>query len=86
MYSPRLYKYQDSSVLYTPTVQLFGSLLHTHTLMVQTHTHDVSAPWFECYSFVRPNRASFSSNATALYSSAASFLCVRSLKSTVYSL
>ena len=37
MYSPRLYKYQDSSVLYTPTVQLFSSLLQTHTLFVQTH-------------------------------------------------
>ena len=45
MYSLKLYKYRDSYVLYTPTVQLFGSLLHTHTLLVQTHTHDVSAPW-----------------------------------------
>ena len=44
MYPPRLYKYQDSSVLYTPTVQLFGYLLLTHTLLAQTHTHDVSAP------------------------------------------
>ena len=44
MYSPRLYKYQESSVLYTPTVQLFSSLLHTYTLLVQTHKHDVSAP------------------------------------------
>ena len=45
MYSLRLYKYRDSYVLYTPTVQLFSSLLHTHTLLVQTHKHDVSAPW-----------------------------------------
>ena len=48
MYPPRLYKYQDSSVLYTPTVQLFGYLLLTHTLLAQTHTHDVSAPWYIC--------------------------------------
>ena len=44
MYSLRLYKYRDSYVLYTPTVQLFSSLLHTHTLLVKTHKHDVSAP------------------------------------------
>ena len=44
MYSLRLYKYRDSYVLYTPTVQLFSPLLHTHTLLVQTHKHDVSAP------------------------------------------
>ena len=43
MYSPRLYKYQESSVLYSPTVQLFGSLSQTHTISVQTHTQ-VSAP------------------------------------------
>ena len=35
------------SVLYTTTVQLFGSLLQTHTLLVQTPTHDVSTPRFE---------------------------------------
>ena len=41
-------RHRDSSVLYTPTVQLFSSLLYTHTLMVkQTHTHDVSAPWLK---------------------------------------
>ena len=45
MYSPILYKYQNSFLLLTPTVQLFGSLLQTHTLLVQTHTHDVSTPW-----------------------------------------
>ena len=44
MYSLSLYKYRDSYVLYTPTVQLFSFLLHTHTLLVQTHKHDVSAP------------------------------------------
>ena len=44
IYSPRLYKYQESSVLYSPTVQLFGSLSQTHTISVQTHTQ-VSAPW-----------------------------------------
>jgi len=39
MYSPRLYKYKDSYVLYIPiTVHAFGSVL-------LTHTHDVSAPW-----------------------------------------
>ena len=37
MYSPRLYKYRDSYVLYIPTVQAFGSLLLTQTLLVQTH-------------------------------------------------
>ena len=46
MSSLRLYKYRDSYVLYTLTVQLFSSLLHTHTFLVQTHKHDVSAPWF----------------------------------------
>ena len=45
MYSPRLYKYRDSYVLYIPTVHAFGSVLFTHTILVQTHTHDVSAPW-----------------------------------------
>ena len=45
MYPPRLYKYRDSSVLNTPTVHLFGSLSHTHTLLVRTHPHDVSTPW-----------------------------------------
>ena len=45
MYSPRLYKYRDSSVLYKPTVHLFGSLSQTHTLLVQTHTNDIFASW-----------------------------------------
>ena len=44
MYSPRLYKYRDSYVLYIPTVHTFGSVFLTHTLLVQTHTHNVSAP------------------------------------------
>ena len=44
MYSPRLYKYRYSYVLYIPTVHAFISLLLTHTLLVQTQTHDVSAP------------------------------------------
>ena len=44
MYSPRPYKYGDSYVLYIPTVHAFGSVNFTHTLLVQTHTHDVSAP------------------------------------------
>ena len=45
MYSPRLYKSRDSCVL-KPTVQTFGTVYKlTHTLLVQTHTHDVSAPW-----------------------------------------
>ena len=44
MYSPGLYKYQDSFVLYILTVHAFGSINFTHTLLVQTHTHDVSAP------------------------------------------
>ena len=45
MYSPRLYKYRDSYVLYKPTVHAFGSVFITHSLLVQTHTRDVSAPW-----------------------------------------
>ena len=53
MYSPRPYKYQDSYVLYIPTVHSFGSVNLTHTLLVQTHTHDVSAP--ESYTFVCSN-------------------------------
>ena len=44
MYSPRHYKYGDSYVLYIPTVRAFGSVNFTHTLLVQTHIHDVSAP------------------------------------------
>ena len=55
MYSLRLYKYRDSYVLYTPTVQLFCSLLHTHTLLVQTHKHDVSAP---CPRYIRLDNSS----------------------------
>ena len=38
MYSPILYKYQDSLLLLTPTVQLFGSLLQTHIFLYR-HTH-----------------------------------------------
>ena len=41
------HKCRDSYVLYIPTdtVHAFGLVLLTHTLLVQTHTHDVSAPW-----------------------------------------
>jgi len=46
MYSPRKCKYRDSYVLYIPTVHTFGSVNFTHTLLVQTQTDDVSAPWF----------------------------------------
>ena len=53
MYSPRLYKYKDSYVLYIPiTGHAFGSVLLTHTLLVLTHTHDVSAPWVRHGTFV----------------------------------
>ena len=41
MYSPRLYKYRDCYVLYKPTVHTFVSVSFTHTLLVQTHTHNV---------------------------------------------
>ena len=44
MYSPWLYKYRDSCVLYIPTAHAFGSVKFTHTLLVQTHTHDVAPP------------------------------------------
>ena len=39
------HKCRDSYVLYIPTVHAFGLVLLTNTLLVQTHTHDVSAPW-----------------------------------------
>ena len=45
IYSPRLYKYRDYYILHIPTVHAFGSVLLPHTLLVQTHKHDVSAPW-----------------------------------------
>ena len=38
------HKCRDSYVLYIPTVHAFGLVLLTHTLLVQTHTHDISAP------------------------------------------
>ena len=44
MYSPRLYKYRDSYVLYILTVHTFGTVNFTHTFLAKTHTHDVSAP------------------------------------------
>ena len=50
MYSPRLYKYRDSYVLYTPTVHAFGSVLLTHTVLVQTHIQKVSAPCYLSFS------------------------------------
>ena len=49
MYSPRLYKYRDSYVLYIATVHTFGSVNFTHTLLLQTHIHDVSAPLPKSY-------------------------------------
>ena len=42
-------KCRDSYVLYIPTVHAFGLVLLTHTLLVQTLTHDVSAPWSSLY-------------------------------------
>ena len=39
------HKCRDFYVLYITTVLAFGLVLLTHTLLVQTHTHDVSAPW-----------------------------------------
>ena len=42
------HKCRDSYVLYIPTVHAFSLVLLTHTLLVQTHTHDVSAPWLLC--------------------------------------
>ena len=44
MYSPRQNKYQDSYVLYIPTVHTFGTVNFTHTILVQTHPHEVSTP------------------------------------------
>ena len=31
-------------IVYIPTVHAFGSVFLTHTLLIQTHTHDVSTP------------------------------------------
>ena len=42
--SPRLYKYRDSYALFRPTEHTFGSVFLTYTLLVQTHTHNVSTP------------------------------------------
>ena len=41
MYSPRLIL----MYIVIPTIHAFGSVLLTHTLLVQTHIHDVSVPW-----------------------------------------
>ena len=38
------HKCRDSYVLYITAVHPFSLVLLTHTLLVQTHTHDVSAP------------------------------------------
>ena len=38
MYSPRLYKYQDSYIIYKPTVHTFG-MVTLHTLFLYRHTH-----------------------------------------------
>jgi len=43
MYSPRLYKYRDSYVLYIPTVHAFGSVFLTHTFWYR-HTHMTFLP------------------------------------------
>ena len=43
------HKCRDSYVLYIPTVHAFGLMLLTHTLLVKTHTHDVSAPDYDAY-------------------------------------
>ena len=45
------HKCRNSYVLYIPSVHASGSLLLTHTLLVQTHIHDVSTPCFESKSF-----------------------------------
>ena len=43
MYSPRLFKYRDSYVLYIPTVHAFGSV-SLHTLFWYRHTHMTFPP------------------------------------------
>ena len=43
MYSPRLYKYRDSSVLYTPIVQITVPY-HRRTLFWYRHTHMTFPP------------------------------------------
>ena len=43
MYSPRLFKYRDSYVLYKPTVHTFGTV-SLHTLFWYWHTHMTFPP------------------------------------------
>ena len=43
MYSPRLYKYRDSYVLYKPAVHTFGTVT-LHTLFWCRHTHITFPP------------------------------------------
>ena len=43
MYSPRLYKYRDSSVLYTPT-EKFSVPYHTRILFWNRHKHITFPP------------------------------------------
>ena len=43
MYSPRLYKYRDSYVLYKPTVHTFGTVT-LHKLFWYRHTHMTFPP------------------------------------------
>ena len=50
MYSPRLYKYRDISVLYTPTVQL-SVPYHTRTLLWYRHKQMTSPPPGNMYGF-----------------------------------
>ena len=59
MYSPRLYKNRDSYVLYIPIVHTFGSVNFTHTLLVQTHPHDVSAPLVQVVRIIVQNCVHF---------------------------
>ena len=47
MYSPRLYKYRDSYVLYKPIVHTFGTVT-LHTLFWYRHTHKTFPPLDFC--------------------------------------
>ena len=44
MYSPRLYKYRDSYVLYKLKVHTFGTVSFTHALFWYRHTHMTFSP------------------------------------------
>ena len=43
----QMYTLLDCTKAEISTVYTFGSVNFTHTLLVKTHTHDVSVPWLK---------------------------------------